>query len=191
MPSRLFTLYQRKRIININANIIAAGLLALIPTAAAVWIFKLSVPPQDPWIYTGVSVIADIIADVTIYFLLHWVANHWRPVRGGSEHERAALEAKPPPYWKDASLVQFERALLSPLYYIIAAGLMQLLQTQFAMRAGWAVLIAFPVGLVATRILHTIWGLRTGRFREHHQMPHNCNGGSAGAPPRPADSDAA
>ena len=30
MPMRLFDLYQRKRIININANIITSGLLAIV-----------------------------------------------------------------------------------------------------------------------------------------------------------------
>ncbi len=190
MPGRVFRFYQRKRVININANVIAAGLLALIPTVGAVWFFKHLVPDQPAWVYTGVSVIADIFADVTIYFLLHWVANHWRPVAGGSEREKQKLEAKPPPFWKDASLVQFERALLSPLYYLIAGGLMQILQAH--MHAGWAVLIAFPAGLVATRILHTIWGLRSGTFRDHDTMAHN-RASSVGdqSSPHPADSDAA
>lgn len=188
MPGRLFRFYQRKRIVNINANVIAAGLLALIPTAIVVWTFKHFRPDHPAWVYTGVSVITDILADVTIYFLLHWVANHWRPVAGGSERERKKLEAKPPPFWKDASLVQFERALLSPLYYIVAAGLMQILQAH--MHAGWAVLIAFPSGLLATRALHTVWGLRTGRFRDHDQMAHNLEP-SNGSPEQGAGSDAA
>lgn len=188
MPSRLFRYYQRKRIININANVIAAGLLALVPTAAIVWTFKHLNPGEPAWVYTGVSVITDILADVSIYFLLHWVANHWRPVAGGSERERQKLAAKPPPFWKDASLVQFERALLSPLYYIIAAGLMQYLQEH--VHAGWAVLIAFPAGLLVTRALHTVWGLRTGRFRDHDMMAHN-RAPAGQAPTRPADTDAA
>jgi len=44
MPSRLFRLYQRKRIININVNIAAAGLLAIAIGAGIVWVFKRAFP---------------------------------------------------------------------------------------------------------------------------------------------------
>ncbi len=172
MPVRLFRLYQRKRIININANIIAAGLLALLPTAGIVWVARNLIESENAWLFTLISVMADICADVSIFFALHWVANHWRPIPGKTKKERAALEAKPPSFIRSASLVQFERALLSPLYYLIAASLMRFL-LHHGYQAEHAVFIAFPTGLIITRIVHTIWGLRTGLFRDHEEMEHN------------------
>lgn len=191
MPRRLFRYYQRKRIVNINVNVIAAGLLALLPTTALVWAAKLWIPEsgglslpgwlwtdtgaapasgaQWVWIpssavFTGLSIASDIFFDVAIYYMLHWVANHWRPLTGHTEVETHELSAKPPPFMRDASLIQFERALLSPIYYLTAGGLMQYLQDGHGVRAGFAVLVAFPSGLIVTRLLHTLWGLRSGTF---------------------------
>jgi len=174
MPGRLFRYYQRSRLVNINTNVIVAGMLALIPTAGMVRLSKVFITTDQKWVYTGISVGADIIADVAIYYALHWVANHWRPLRGRSHHERRKLEAKPPPFLKDASLVQFERALLSPLYYITAALLMQFVQHQ-GVKAYWAVFIAFPTGLMLTRVIHTLWGLRSGTFLDHEAQEERRN----------------
>ena len=175
MPHRLFRLYQRKRIVNINANVVAAGLLALIPTAIVVHLAELRWPEAPGWAFPVLAVGADIFWDVTLYFGLHWLANHWRPFRGRTEAERKALEAKPPPFMKDATLIQFERAILSPLYYLTAAGLMKLLQLG-DVRPGLAVLIAFPAGLILTRVLHTVWGLRSGSFLDHEERERRRNG---------------
>lgn len=164
MHRRLFHYYQRKRIININANIIAAGLLALIPTTGIVWLAKLFIDEDRSKTFTAISLVSDIVFDVIIYYALHWVANHWRPLRAGTERESRELSAAPPPFMRDASLIQFERALLSPLYYLTAVGLMQYLQDVQDVRPGFAVLIAYPAGLSVTRIVHTLWGLRSGTF---------------------------
>ena len=132
-----------------------------------------------------------MLFDVTLYYMLHWVANHWRPVRGRTDAERRALEAKPAPFIKDATVVQIERALLSPLYYIIAGGLMHGLQVWWKLGPSVAFAIAFPCGLLVTRVLHTLWGLKTGRFRDHHEMPHNQNTADDGAEAKAAATDAA
>ncbi len=168
MPERLFRLYQRKRIVNINANIVASGLLALLPTALIVHLTEVQWPDAPGWMFPVLAVAADIFFDVTLYFGFHWIANHWRPFKGRTEDERRALEAKAPPFLVDATLVQIERAILSPLYYLTAAGLMKLLQLG-GTRPGWAVLLAFPAGLILTRVIHTIWGLRSGRFLDHEE----------------------
>jgi len=169
MPTGLFRYYQRSRLVNINANVIVAGMLALLPTAGMVRLSKVFITTDQKWVYTTIAVAADIIADVAIYFVLHWVANHWRPLQGRSHRERRKLEAKPPPFLRDATLVQFERALLSPLYYITAGLLMQLIQHQ-GIKAYWAVFIAFPTGLLLTRVIHTIWGLHSGTFLDHDKQ---------------------
>jgi len=164
MPRRLFRLYQRKRVININANIIAAGLLAIAFSKIVVWIAETFAPEGTAAFFTTVAVVSDIIFDVAVYYVLHWVANHWKPLRPRTKKDLLHHRTTPPPFFKDASLVQFERMILSPLYYIIAAGLMYVLQTAGGMRPGWALMVAFPVGLLVTRVIHTWYGLKTGRF---------------------------
>jgi len=163
MPWKLFTLYQRKRIININVNIIAAGLVAIGMGAGIVELLRRAFPDLPTIGYTAIGTGADIVCDVSLYFALHWVANHWRPIKSDNARTQERLDAKSPPFWRDASLVQFERAILSPLYYLIASGGMEGLQ-----RSGFApahaMLFSYTAALAITRVLHTLWGLKTGRF---------------------------
>jgi hypothetical protein len=200
MPQRLFHLYQRKRIININANIVAAGLAALLPTALVVHLVEVQWPAAPQWAFPFIAVGADIVFDVMIFFGLHWIANHWRPFRGKTDAERIALTAKPPPFMIDAAMLQVERAIFSPLYYLTAAGLMKLLQV-WGLGAGVAVLIAFPTGMLVSRVAHTIWGLRMGRFLDHDERQRRrdiaaagravaAEGATAPAPAAPATSHA-
>lgn len=168
MPDRLFRLYQRKRVVNINANVVAAGLLSTLIVAGLLKILTNVVGTTWPtWGYTLFSLGADIVLDVAIFAGLHWIANHWRPLKGKTSRERLQLGAAAPPHLKDAAHVQLERAVLSPLYYIIAGSGTELLQ-RAGMQPGWAVMIAYPLGLLVTRSLHTYWGLRTGSFEDHH-----------------------
>jgi hypothetical protein len=168
MPIRLFHLYQRKRVININVNAVAAGLLAMLPAGGVVWYAERILPAEPHWPFPLIAIGSDVVFDVVIYFALHWVANHWRPSKSRDERAQKALEAKAPPFLRDAVLVQIERAVLSPLFYVIAGGLMHFLQVQ-GLRPSTAFLVAFPFGLVATRIVHTVWGLKSGSFKDHDQ----------------------
>ncbi|MCA9300181.1 MAG: hypothetical protein KDA28_14005, partial [Phycisphaerales bacterium] len=79
MPVRLFRLYQQRRIVNINANIVAAGFLAMVFAAVPVHFSYLVT--EDKLAITVIGVVADIVFDVAIYYALHWVANHWKPLR--------------------------------------------------------------------------------------------------------------
>ncbi|MEM7756340.1 MAG: hypothetical protein AAF297_11975 [Planctomycetota bacterium] len=168
MPHRLFRLYQRKRVININANVIAAGLGSTAIVAGLLALLKYAVKTDWPtWGYTAFSLGADIVLDVAIFAGLHWIANHWRPSKGRSQKEKLELGAAAPPHLEDTARVQIERAILSPLYYLIAVAATEALQ-QLGLRPYWAVLIAYPLGLLVTRTLHTWWGLRSGTFDDHH-----------------------
>lgn len=168
MPARLFRLYQRKRVININANIIAAGIGSTIIVVGLIWLLKHPLGCHWPtWGYTAFSLVADLVLDVSIFAMLHWVANHWRPLDGKTAHEKLQLGAAAPPHLEDAAKVQLERAVLSPLYYLIAVVGTEWLQRVGVHPAG-AVSIAYPAGLLVTRTLHTVWGLRTGTFDDHH-----------------------
>lgn len=168
MAPRLFRFYQRHRIINVNLNIIGAGLLAVaIAKFPVLWLSQL-IGEQHKLINSFVAAIVDGIVDIGLYFLLHWIANHWGPAK----HDRAArakrdengnIIEKSASFWREASLVQFERLTLTPIFYICAIGGMWWLQHE-GMNASWAFVTAFSVGLVVTRIIHTWWSLRTGRF---------------------------
>lgn len=167
MHRRLFSLYQRKRVININANVIIAGIGSTILVVALIWMLKLVFGTSWPsWGYTAFSVVADIVLDVTIFAMLHLLANHWRPFKGRTEKEKLQLGAAAPPHLEDTAKVQLERMILSPLYYLIAALGTESLQ-RFGLHPAWAVAVAYPFGLLITRILHTIWGFKTGTFHDH------------------------
>lgn len=179
MPDRLFRLYQRRRVININFNIVASGLLSTAVVMGLLWLIKDVLRlGWATWGYTAFSAVADLILDVGLFAWLHWVANHWRPMAGGSEKERRELAAPPPHPVLDATRLQFERAVISPLYYIIAIAGTEALQQQ-GMHAAWAVGISYPAGLAVTRTIHTIWGLRSGSYTDHHRRD-NGDGPSAG-----------
>jgi len=169
MVSRLFRLYQRRRVININANIAFAGIVSTAMVAGLLWALKHVFSTGWPtWGYTAFSVVTDMILDVAIFVVLHWVANHWRPLRARDHREHLELSALPPPHVQDAARVQLERAVISPLYYLIAAGGTEICQ-RLGLAPYLAVMIAYPVGLIATRTLHTFWGIKTGTYEDHHR----------------------
>ncbi|PHQ82001.1 MAG: hypothetical protein COB69_03035 [Phycisphaera sp.] len=170
MPDRLFRLYQRKRIININANIVFSGLVSTAIVAGLLWLLKDIFHIHWPtWGYTAFSFGADLIFDVGMFAGLHWVANHWRPSHGRTAEEEAKLFAPAPNVVSDTTRLQFERAVISPLYYLIAIACTEYLQRSHGLHPAWAVAIAYPAGLVVTRTLHTIWGFRTGTYVDHYR----------------------
>ncbi|MEM8756950.1 MAG: hypothetical protein AAGF47_04120 [Planctomycetota bacterium] len=180
MPDRLFRFYQRRRVVNINANIVISGLLSTAIVMVLLWLIKdVFNLGWATWGYTAFSAVADLILDVGTFASLHWVANHWRPLQGGSERERFELSAPAPNPVRDATQLQFERAVISPLYYIIAVAGTEALQQQ-GLHAAWAVGIAYPSGLAVTRTIHTIWGLRSGSYTDHHRRDNGDGGSPAG-----------
>ncbi len=160
MPTRLFELYQRKRIININTNILTAGFLAVIIAKYPVVLIGRLIGEENKFLITLAAGGIDMVIDVILYYALHWVANHWNP-----PWKKAPMPSPDRSFFRDASLIQFERAILSPLYYLIAMGSMYALQ-HLGWSHGWAFFTAFACALVITRIVHTTWGLHTGRFRD-------------------------
>ncbi|QYK48811.1 MAG: hypothetical protein KF838_02935 [Phycisphaeraceae bacterium] len=188
MTGRLFKLYQQSRLFNINFNVVAAGLLAIAISKYPVLLVSEWIGPERKFLITLAAAGIDVVADVVIYYGLHWLANHWRPAS-----RRPRVRKSKRAFFKDASLVQFERAILSPLYYMVAGGLMYLLQYQ-GIKANWAFVFGFVSAIVVTRIVHTMWGLRTGRFKSD---PHEFAAASdtpvttADDAPKPANTDEA
>ncbi len=160
MTGRAFRFYQRHRIVNVNLNIVGAGLLAVIIAKWPVHVVTGWVGDEYKFINSVIAAVIDGVVDIGLYFVLHWIANHWRASR--PEHDIDEPD-KPASFWREASLVQFERLTLTPAFYVIAIGGMWGLQ-HAGMRASWAFVLSFSAGLVVTRIAHTWWGLRSGRF---------------------------
>lgn len=168
--ARWFRFYQRYRILNVNANIVLAGFLAIL-------VAKWPVQWVSNWIGEGRDVLKvvaaaaiDGIADILIYFVLHWLANHWRPFKSKSEREAALLEKRRGKFLKHATVIQFERYALFPVFYLVAMGGMYMLM-QTGMREGWAFALGFAAAIFTTRVLHTTYWLKTGRFNEDYLEP--------------------
>lgn len=153
----LLALYSR-RIVNVNVNIIIAGLLSMLLTLIPVHLTHYFTDRAA--VIVAITFAADLVIDVLIYYALHWLANHW-------PRKRAAREAVPldqaarPSFFKDATLVQFERALLSPILYAIFMGLQFYLLRQGVARE-WATVVGLMSGILTARVLHTIWMVRQG-----------------------------
>lgn len=175
-------LYDR-RIVNVNVNIVLAGACALGITVGVMalaeswglidWLSR-HVPDLKAYAFgrgfefsgraiviTSMTFLVDVVADVAVYYLLHWVANHMpRSVPRIKHRAYASLS-----YMRDATLVQFERALLSPLLYIVALGLQHWMLNHGSSIAK-ATTYGFAAGILAARLLHTLWMLRAERRAE-------------------------
>ena len=171
MPERLFKWYQRKRVVNVNANIALAGLIAMALTLIPVRLSRYVLDgdtTMDKLLITLIAGVSDVILDVGLYYLLHWVANHWRPMKPKTELEKRHYEASKPAFIKDATIIQIERAILSPLFYGVALG-GKFLLLHYGVEREWALVYGFVAGLILTRTIHTVWGLWSGRFKDHEQ----------------------
>jgi hypothetical protein len=166
-------LYDR-RIVNVNVNIIVAGVAAMAITVGVMHLadragllarldgllpnikgtlfgHEFEIRSQK-LIISALTFFVDLIADVAVYFGLHWLANHM---------PRQRLVPINPAYadlsfMRDASLVQFERAILSPLLYLVALG-SQNAMLHRGVGIEKATAVGFTAGILTARILHTIW----------------------------------
>lgn len=159
MPIRLFHLYQRRRVININLNVTAAGLLALaLAKFPVAWVAEL-IGREHKLLISLAAYGIDMVFDGLVYFALHWLANHWKP--GEPEPvDRARVRR----FFLDALMVQAERIVLVPVFALIAIGGMWILQHQTDIKISWIFVITYLTAILITRILHTIMGYRTGSF---------------------------
>src|SRR3954463_8219324 len=110
-----------RRIVNVNVNIVVAGTLALLLTLVPVHFTRDFT--DNHWAVWGVTVGFDVVFDVTIYYVLHWLANHMprrKRARGGRGKLGGVTGLS---FLRDASLVQFERAMLGPVYYGVFSGI--------------------------------------------------------------------
>lgn len=155
--------YYGRQLVNINVNIVAAGLLTLALTMVPVYLTR-HVGISDPRKIAAVVVVSDVVFDVLIYYFLHWLANHWPAM----PWYRPRDPAKPHlTFFRAATLVQFERAILSPVYYGVKVLVLYTLLKRGVEREA-ALVLGFACGLTVTRVLHTLWLVWSGRSKRFH-----------------------
>ena len=169
MPKRAFNLYQRKRVVNINLNIFVAGMIAIAIAKYPVMLISDWVGHEHKLLISVLAYLVDTSVDIFIYFGLHWVANHWKPhARQTSEYIAPSTDgSKAKKFLLDAGKVQAERFALVPIFAAIAMGGMWAIQHLTSIEPDWAFVIAFIVAMLCTRVIHTIWGYRSGTFRDN------------------------
>jgi hypothetical protein len=160
-------LYAR-RIVNVNVNIIVAGLLAMALTLIPVHMTR-HVGIDTKWMIVAITLGFDVVFDVAIYYFLHWLANHWQAFPWG-KHRRGGQGKIS--FIRDATLVQFERALLAPVYYMTLVGAQWVLLHELpdgADQRELAAMLGLVSGLLVTRMIHTAWMLYAERrYRRRH-----------------------
>jgi len=164
MPHRrVFKYYQRKRVININLNILAAGFIAIALAKLPVKYIGDWIGTEHKFLIAAMAYLVDTALDVMVYYALHWIANHWNPRGNLPKHDQRPKSRR---FVHDATRIQAERMALVPVFILIGPGGMWALQKWYDIGHSWAFVIAFVSAIITTRILHTLWGLRTGTFRD-------------------------
>ncbi len=173
MPKRVFHFYQRKRVVNINVNVFLAGLLSIAIAKYPIMLISASVGHEHKFLNSVIAYALDTVIDVFLYFGLHWIANHWKPFKNAHIADKLTTpeDQRSRNFLVDVGKVQAERFALVPIFAIIATGGMYGLQKLFHTQPSWAFVIAFIVAMIITRIIHTVWGYRSGTFRDDlHQQ---------------------
>jgi len=173
--------FYSRRIVNVNVNVVVAGVFALLITIGVMhladrWGLIARMQGFAPdfnfdlmgrrfeleghkFVISGLTFVVDIIADVLVYYGLHWLANHMPAQKSNCAKNPAYADLS---FMRDASLVQFERAIISPLLYVVALGLQNTLMHK-GVSIERATAAGFALGILVSRLVHTLWMLRQER----------------------------
>lgn len=182
-----FARLYNKRIINVNVNILLAGALAIgimysVMNFVHDWGVDMQIANRTKtdvkFVNMALSFFIDLVADLAVYYVLHWYANHVPKKYGGTLIHPEYTDLS---FLQDATKVQIERMVLSPLLYVIALGGQYLLM-QSGSRPPTAAAIGFATGVVVSRVLHTFWMLYDQR-RMRKRMAELAKAGAAPAVP--------
>lgn len=172
MPRRLVRFYQRSRLLNINLNLVLAGLIAIALAKFPIMLISDWLGRDQKLLITLIAYALDTVLDVAAYFGLHWVANHWKPSALHGKGPRPEVPAHRKNFLMDAGRVQAERLILVPVFAAVSMGMMYSLQKYGGVSASWAFVYSFVTAILVTRTLHTISGIWTGTFKgDHHYAP--------------------
>ncbi len=172
MPKRAFKFYQRKRVVNINVNVFLAGLLSIILAKYPIILISEYIGTEHKFKISVIAYILDTTIDIALYFGLHWIANHWRPLEqsGIADKLTTPKDKRSKNFLLDVGRVQAERIALVPIFALISMGGMWSLLHHTNFTTGWAFVTSFIAAMIVTRILHTIWGYQTGLFDQHEEQ---------------------
>lgn len=174
MPKRAFHLYQRKRVVNINVNVFVAGLLSIAIAKYPIMLLSEMIGHEHKFKLSVLAYVIDTVIDVGLYFGLHWIANHWRPIKKTKLVNTLTTpeDSRTSNFLVDVAKVQAERFALVPIFALIAMGGMWALQHYSNFKPDWAFVVSFIAAMLVTRVIHTVWGYRSGTFLDHDRA-HN------------------
>ncbi|MFI4917209.1 MAG: hypothetical protein ACIAS6_11975 [Phycisphaerales bacterium JB060] len=171
MPRQIVRFYQRSRLLNINLNLVLAGLIAIALAKFPVMLISDWLGKDQKLLITLIAYGLDTVLDVAVYFGLHWVANHWKPSALHGKGPKPEIPAHRKNFLMDAGRVQAERMILVPVFAAVSMGMMYSLQKYGGVSASWAFVYSFVTAILVTRTLHTISGIWTGTFKgDHHYV---------------------
>ena len=139
---RWLTRYRTSRVWNINANIVLADLVSTAATALVIDAVQTRLVSRLEVVIATFAL--DGVISLAVFASLHRYTNAGRG-------------------FGDLFRVQIHRWVLSPLHYVIGAGLQYALLTA-GIRVGVTVLVAYLSSVVIIRTIHTLYGQRSGLF---------------------------
>lgn len=145
-------MYARSRVFHINLNAIISGIISLIISAQIVYTSTFFI--GNPWLVVLFSYAVDGIIDFLIFSGLHLVLYHARSGIWSFSDNLA----------KDLRVLQTQRLMFTAITLIVSGGMHYLLMGAGLGRTR-AFIIAYALGLLATRTVHTMYGLKRGVFQ--------------------------
>lgn len=145
------SLYARSRIVHINLNACISGIVSLVISAQIVYTSNFFL--NNPWGIVIFAYLVDGIVDFLVFGGLHLVLYH---IRSGVWSYSTNLA-------KDLSILQTQRIMFSWVTLIASGGLHYVL-IEAGMGRTRAFIIAYAIGLLVTRTVHTVYGLKRGVF---------------------------
>ena len=134
--------YRTNRMWNINANIVLADIVSTAATALVIEAIQARLPTALAIVI--VTAIIDGAISLAVFAGLHTYTNKDRGM-------------------KDLLRVQVHRWVLSPLHYVVGAGL-QFALLAAGVRTGIGVLVAYLSAVAVVRTIHTLYGKKSGLF---------------------------
>ncbi len=161
-----------RRIVNVNVNIVVAGLLAMAMAMIPVYFSRHFGVDHDDTVAIGIIyAVADFIIDLILCIALHWMANHWprkwrktKQMVESAEHLVEQAGPPPLPFVKDTTLIQFQRMCLSPILYgTYGFVFLPIFKNALNWEREIAAFTAMFCGVIVTRVCHTFWMLHDER----------------------------
>ncbi len=147
----LFEIYKKKRIVNINVNIIIASLVSIVLSLYPVYLTKMI--SNSAGAIALISFGIDALIDGGIFIILHGFLNKKQIINGGIS---SSLK-------RDIFRIQAERMVLSVFYFVFAVGGHYILIMNGLGRTA-AFALSYIFALALSRYIHTLYGLRFGLF---------------------------